>query len=70
MLGEFLSANVSTPFLIFMVKSRENSLHCALANNISIIGFGGLKDEAEVTYWSGILGTYSYTVPFRKTSHF
>lgn len=42
MLGEFLLANVSTPFLLFMVKD-----------------FGVLADDAEVAFWTGILGTLS-----------
>ncbi|KAF7325895.1 Major facilitator superfamily MFS-1 [Mycena kentingensis (nom. inval.)] len=38
MLGEFLSASCSTPFILFMVK-----------------GFGTLKDDAEIAFWTGIL---------------
>lgn len=47
MLGEFLSANVSTPFLLFMVK-----------------GFGGMSDDAEVAFWTGILVSTFFLTQF------
>ncbi|KAJ3567286.1 hypothetical protein NP233_g6468 [Leucocoprinus birnbaumii] len=47
MLGEFLSANVSTPFLLFMVK-----------------GFGGMSDDSEVAFWTGILVSTFFLTQF------
>ncbi|KIY70697.1 major facilitator superfamily MFS-1 [Cylindrobasidium torrendii FP15055 ss-10] len=47
LLGEFLSANVCTPFLLFMVE-----------------GFGTLKDEAEVAFWTGLLVSTFFLTQF------
>lgn len=55
MLGEFLSANVSTPFLLFMVRgagSSRQEIH--FADRYS--GLGDFKDEADVAFSTGILG--------------
>ena len=59
MLGEFLTANVSTPFMLFMVKgtyviASSYSQRC----NIRIPGFGELTDEADIAFWTGILGKH------------
>ncbi|KAJ7064829.1 hypothetical protein C8F01DRAFT_776471 [Mycena amicta] len=47
MLGEFLTASVSTPFILFMVK-----------------GFGTLKDDAEIAFWTGILVSTFFLTQF------
>ncbi|KAJ7618704.1 hypothetical protein FB45DRAFT_872102 [Roridomyces roridus] len=47
LLGEFLSANVSMPFILFMVK-----------------GFGELKDDAEIAFWTGILVSAFFLTQF------
>ncbi|KAK0207165.1 hypothetical protein DFS33DRAFT_1382241 [Desarmillaria ectypa] len=49
MLGEFLLANVSTPFLLFMVKG---------------VDFGVLADDAEVAFWTGILVSTFFLTQF------
>jgi hypothetical protein len=56
MLGEFLSANVSTPFLLFMVKGELLLTIMGLTILKSELGFGESTDEAEVAFWTGILG--------------
>ena len=56
MLGEFLSANVAMPFLLFMVEG-ELRLHLAMFDVlICSTGFGVFTDEADVGFWTGILG--------------
>ncbi|KZT25803.1 major facilitator superfamily MFS-1 [Neolentinus lepideus HHB14362 ss-1] len=47
MLGEFLSANVSAPFLLFMVK-----------------GFGQFPDDADASFWNGILASSFFLTQF------
>ncbi|KAG7094682.1 hypothetical protein E1B28_005502 [Marasmius oreades] len=57
MLGEFLSANVSAPFLLFMVKGELALKPCSsgLESLLSTSGFGKITDEAEIAFWTGIL---------------
>jgi hypothetical protein len=57
MLGEFLSANVSTPFVLFMVKgmiSRPSLVPRGLIRKQT--GFGEFADDSEIAFWTGILG--------------
>jgi hypothetical protein len=62
MLGEFLTANVSTPFMLFMVKGTSPHDQLVLAGcNIRNAGFGELTDEADIAFWTGILGKYELT---------
>ena len=56
MLGEFLSANVSAPFLLFMVEGALLPYFVLLHSIERHVGFGGFQDEADVGYWTGILG--------------
>lgn len=56
MLGEFLSANVSTPFLLFMVKGKLLWFNVPQSSLIWFSGFGELSDEADIAFWTGILG--------------
>ncbi|KAK7444784.1 hypothetical protein VKT23_015101 [Stygiomarasmius scandens] len=62
MLGEFLSSNVSTPFLLFMVKGIA-SLWCLLVSTLKnkLPGFGVFQEDSEAAFWTGILGTLSDT---------
>ncbi|KAK0237694.1 hypothetical protein EDD85DRAFT_1004446 [Armillaria nabsnona] len=53
MLGEFLSANVSTPFLLFMVKGQSDP-----------VCFGVLTDEAEIAFWTGVLVSTFFLTQF------
>ena len=55
MLGEFLCANVSTPFLLFMVKGTATFFAQILAYFHASAGFGEFSDEGEVAFWTGIL---------------
>ena len=58
MLGEFLSANVCVPFLLFMVRGVSHRPGAPIDVNVNFRqpGFGEFKDEAEVAFWTGILG--------------
>lgn len=56
LLGEFLSANVSTPFLLFMVQSMPSFIAADRVTQIWDPGFGQFKGEADVGFWTGILG--------------
>ena len=56
MLGEFLTANVSTPFMLFMVKGASSRSNNPRNCNAVILGFGELTDEADIAFWTGILG--------------
>jgi hypothetical protein len=56
MLGEFLSANVSTPFLLFMVKGMFIPAGSPGKTLNVPPGFGQYSDEAEIAFWTGILG--------------
>jgi hypothetical protein len=60
MLSEFLSANVSTPFLLFMVEGTLMIGMCAPCSYV-VSGFGTHRDEAAVALWTGILGM-SYSI--------
>ena len=65
MLGEFLSANVATPFLLFMVEGvLRNSLSTSTWVNLSA-GFGVFSEEADVGFWTGILGAH-FLLHFRS----
>ena len=55
MLGEFLCANVSTPFLLFMVKGTATFFRSP-GYFQAFSGFGEFSDEGEVAFWTGILG--------------
>ncbi|KAJ3887384.1 hypothetical protein GG344DRAFT_55793 [Lentinula edodes] len=56
LLGEFLSANVSTPFLLFMVKGEPIQLTSPYPLSTMLIsGFGKITDEAEIAFWTGVL---------------
>ena len=61
MLGEFLSANVCVPFLLFMVRGVSHRPGAPIDVNVNFRqpGFGEFKDEAEVAFWTGILGEVS-----------
>ncbi|PPQ77975.1 hypothetical protein CVT25_015442 [Psilocybe cyanescens] len=58
MLGEFLSANVSTPFLLFMLSFLRTGYNRAL------LGLGDFADEAEVAFWTGILVSTFFLTQF------
>lgn len=55
MLGEFLTANVSTPFILFMVKSMFHRRRRSCDPD-SLRGFNQFDNEAEIAFWTGILG--------------
>lgn len=59
MLGEFLSANVSAPFLLFMVEGIFDRVQILYANTQCPAGFDQFHDESEVGYWTGLLGMFS-----------
>lgn len=56
MLGEFLSANVSTPFLLFMVKGASELASYPFRYWICVSGFGEFEDESQAAYMTGVLG--------------
>lgn len=62
MLGEFLSSNVSTPFLLFMVKGTPLHSESGLSLTMFSLSLGfGFPDEADAAFWTGILGKrYQY----------
>lgn len=63
MLGEFLCANVSAPWVLFMVQCKLVFPH----KNASIqpfLAFEISEDEAEVGYWTGSVYSFYSTVIF------
>jgi hypothetical protein len=58
MLGEFLSANVSTPFLLFMVKGTNNFIFSLISDHNGKLGFGEVTGDADIAFWTGILGEF------------
>lgn len=62
MLGEFLSANVSMPFLLFMVKGITSSdmTSCdtseGLGCSLFVPGFNEFQEESEIAFYTGVLG--------------
>lgn len=60
MLGEFLSANVSTPFVLDMVSGELLMVKRATGKLTSfVLGFDDIKDKSEVAAYTGFLGTFS-----------
>jgi hypothetical protein len=56
MLGEFLSANVSTPFILNMVAGLSLRF-CAASPLTSSVGFPEFKDDdSAAAAWTGVLG--------------
>lgn len=58
MLGEFLSANVATPFLLFMVEGLPCHLPYVGNSAKPLSGFGVFTEEGDVGFWTGILGAH------------
>ena len=56
MLGEFLSANVATPFLLFMVEGMAVHSFSNEDTTEPFAGFGVFTEEGDVGFWTGILG--------------
>ena len=58
MLGEFLSANVCTPFLVFMVEGVYGIVGSLVVSEKINLGFMAGDEKADVGYWTGILGWF------------
>lgn len=67
MLGEFLSANVSTPFLLFMVEGTLRSAFAFPPHRTKPFPIGFGIEKSQVGSYTGILGASTpYRVPKKK----
>lgn len=58
MLGEFLSANVAMPFLLFMVKgvTSTDMIPYDFPELLNVPGFNEFQEESDIAFYTGILG--------------